>query len=141
MNGFSIDARLQAESHALGRLDGFHLRLVDKAEVPWFLLVPETDVIELCDLDDALAARLLSAANALARFVRAHFTQVKKLNVASIGNVVPQIHVHVIGRHPGDPWWPGGVWGQASAARYDARTVESIRAALAAALGATYVPG
>lgn len=138
MNGFTLDARLRADTHALGRLDGFHLLLVDKAEVPWFLLVPETGVIEICDLDDALAARLLGAANALARFVRAHFPAVRKLNVASIGNVVPQIHVHVVGRHPGDAWWPGGVWGQPSTSRYDAGAVEAILAALPPALGAAY---
>lgn len=132
---FELDPHLGRETTRLGRLDGAHVLLMHEAAVPWFLLVPETDVVELCDLDPHAHARLLAAAHMLGRFVREHFAA-DKLNVAAIGNIVRQLHVHVIGRRRDDPWWPGTVWGQSSGARRDATGNRAIRAALAAAVPA-----
>ena len=80
------------------------------ALVPWLILVPEADVIELCDLTPRMRTTLDAEIDRVSIYLRAHFP-VTKLNVAAIGNVVPQLHVHVIGRHEGDPCWPGVVWG------------------------------
>ncbi|MEQ8232308.1 MAG: HIT family protein [Gammaproteobacteria bacterium] len=132
---FELDPHLVRESTRLGRLGGAHLLLMHEAAVPWFLLVPETTAVELCDLDAGTHAAVFGAAHDLGRFVRTHFAA-DKLNVAAIGNIVRQLHVHVIGRRVDDPWWPGTVWGQSSGTRRDAAAVAAIRSALATALPA-----
>ncbi|MBK6658743.1 MAG: HIT family protein [Proteobacteria bacterium] len=134
---FELAARLRADCHVLGRLPLSHVLLLDKREVPWFILVPETAVIELCDLDADEQAQLQREVNAISRLLRARFT-VTKLNVAAIGNIVSQLHVHVIGRHAGDPWWPNVAWGQASAGGYTAAEVSAIAQCVASELGADY---
>ena len=136
-SGFELAAPLRAECHVLGRLPFCHVLLLNKAEVPWFILVPETQHIELCDLSAAEQLLLQDEINRLSRFVRAHFA-ISKLNVAAIGNVVAQLHIHVIGRHPEDPWWPQVAWGQHSEGGYaDARVVE-VAQWLVTALGDDY---
>lgn len=134
---FELAAPLRADCHVLGRLPLSHVLLLDKRELPWFILVPETGVIELCDLNDAEQTQLQREVNALSRCVRARF-DVTKLNVAAIGNVVSQLHVHVIGRHPQDPWWPQVAWGQASAGGYATAEVSAIAQGVAAELGTDY---
>ena len=134
---FELAARLRADCHVLGRLPLSHVLLLDKREVPWFILVPETAVIELCDLDAEQQAQLQREVNALSRLLRAHFA-VTKLNVAAIGNIVSQLHVHVIGRHAEDPWWPNVAWGQTSAGGYTAAEVSAIAQSVASELGAEY---
>lgn len=134
---FALDARLRQDCHPLGRLPLCHLLLVDKAEVPWFVLVPETAEIELCDLDARAQATLVDETNRVARFVRAAFP-VTKLNVGALGNIVRQMHVHVIGRREDDPWWPGPAWGQPSAGGYPAEQVAEIGARVARELGGDY---
>jgi diadenosine tetraphosphate (Ap4A) HIT family hydrolase len=110
MSGFSIHPRLVEDCHVLGRLGSSHVLLHRNASVPWFILVPETDVAEPFDLRAEARRALWDEADELARFVRTFFGVVR-INVAAIGNVVPQLHVHVVGRSPGDPCWPRPVWG------------------------------
>jgi diadenosine tetraphosphate (Ap4A) HIT family hydrolase len=108
----SVHPRLLEDCHWLGRFAVSHVMLHRNAGVPWFILVPQVDpgVIELHDLD-ALQRRLLDEElDTVARFTKAEFGA-RKLNVAAIGNLVPQLHVHVVGRHEGDPCWPRVVWG------------------------------
>lgn len=138
-NGFTLAAPLRADCHVFGRLPLCHVLLLNKREVPWFILVPETSVIELCDLSEAEQTRLQHEINLLSRFVRTRFT-VTKLNVAAIGNIVAQMHIHVIGRHVNDPWWPNVAWGQPSAAGYDAAEVNTIATWLNDGLGVDYQP-
>ena len=137
MPAFTLAAPLRAESHVLGRLPLCQVLLVNKAEVPWFILVPETAVIELCDLSATEQTRLQGEINQLARWVRAQFA-VTKLNIAAIGNIVPQLHIHIIGRHSDDAWWPGVAWGQHSAHRYAPARVAEIALLLAQDLGGAY---
>jgi diadenosine tetraphosphate (Ap4A) HIT family hydrolase len=110
MPDFSLHPQLLADCHPLGRLSATHLLLHRNAAVPWFILVPETDQANLLDLPaDARAAVLEDCAR-----VSAHLTGTlgyPKVNVAWIGNLVPQLHIHVIGRRPGDACWPKPVWG------------------------------
>ena len=138
-SGFELAAPLRADCHGLGRLPLSHVLLLNKREVPWFILVPETSVIELCDLSVAEQAQLQTEINQLSRLVRTRFP-VTKLNVAAIGNIVSQLHIHVIGRHPQDPWWPNVAWGQVSTGGYDAAEVSAIAAVLVEELGADYQP-
>lgn len=137
--GFRLDPRLERDGIALGRFKLCRLLLMNKAAVPWFILVPETDVIELCDLNLLAQAILFDEINTVSRFVK-ELDGVEKLNVAALGNVVSQLHIHVVGRHPGDFAWPGVVWGVEAGAAYSAAEIADIRAAVAAGLGEEFVP-
>ena len=128
MSRFLLDAVLARDSFALGRAAACEVRLMNNAAVPWFIVVPETSVTELCDLSAEERANLTGIVDATARFVRSEFA-VDKLNVAAIGNLVRQLHVHVIGRCGEDYCWPGVVWGTAAPAPYAPAAVERIAAA------------
>lgn len=123
---FELDARLQQDCFRLGQLEFCHLLLLDNAAVPWFVLVPETDIAEICDLPIAQQHLLLQETTAMANFVRQAFVT-DKLNVAAIGNIVRQLHVHVVGRHTGDYCWPGVVWGTVPPERYTDERLAQIR--------------
>jgi diadenosine tetraphosphate (Ap4A) HIT family hydrolase len=127
---FSLHPQLIADCHQLGRLPASHLLLHRNAVVPWFILVPETALGNLLDLPtqqrDAVLADCKRVSDHLAGAVGC-----AKVNVAWIGNLVPQLHVHVIGRGPADPCWPKPVWGHLQAERtYTETEVEAIRADL-----------
>ncbi|MEZ5667692.1 MAG: HIT family protein [Alphaproteobacteria bacterium] len=120
------------------------VRLMDDARYPWLLLVPERDgAVDLHDLDAAdcgllaLEARLCSQA-------LAELFDLAKTNVATLGNMVPQMHVHVIGRRRDDPAWPGPVWGVGTAVPYAAaeraRRVGAVAERLQAACAGTARP-
>jgi diadenosine tetraphosphate (Ap4A) HIT family hydrolase len=111
MNEFQINERLRADCVALAKLDLSHLLLMNNSLVPWFILVPETEAVELHDLSREDHARLTDEIRLVSRFVESEF-EVEKLNVAAIGNIVRQMHIHVIGRRTDDFAWPGPVWGR-----------------------------
>ena len=134
---FELAAQLRTDCHVLGRLPLSHVLLLDKREVPWFILVPETGVARRLERPRQHEPRRYREVKALRRYVRARF-QVTKLNVAAIGNIVSQLHVHVIGRHPQDPWWPHVAWGQTSAGGYADAEVRAIAQRVAAELGADF---
>jgi diadenosine tetraphosphate (Ap4A) HIT family hydrolase len=125
MPGFTLDPQLKADCHMLGMLDDHYLLLLNNALLPWFILVPQTSVTELFELDAAQQTKLLSSITVLSQFVKTTFP-VEKLNVASIGNKVKQLHVHIIGRDPSDFCWPDVVWGRPEAESYSVNTVTKI---------------
>ena len=130
MPSFALHPQLQADCHCLGRLSHSRLLLHRNALVPWFILVPETDLGNLLELPipqrDGVLADCKRVSNYLTEVLAC-----PKINVAWIGNLVPQLHVHVIGRRPGDPCWPKPVWGNLAESReYGAEAVDAIRAAL-----------
>ena len=107
---FEIHPRLTAGGFEIGRTGGCRLLLKDNALFPWFLLVPEVEGIEdLHELPPGKYEEVMAAMRRVSEFVASHF-QPEKLNVACIGNQVRQMHIHVVGRSPGDPAWPGTVW-------------------------------
>ena len=114
-----LHPQLAADCHVLGTLEGNALLLQRNASLPWFVLVPPAVPIDtpldLHELPPPLRARLDAAADRLARFVKRHLDS-HKINVAALGNVVPQLHLHVIGRRRDDPCWPRPVWGNLPAA-------------------------
>jgi diadenosine tetraphosphate (Ap4A) HIT family hydrolase len=110
MSDFELHPRLRADCHRVGRLTLSEVLLHRNAAVPWFILVPRVRVTELCDLEPDERRCLQVETDRLSRLVRARF-EITKLNVAAIGNLVAQLHVHVVGRRPGDPCWPNPVWG------------------------------
>jgi diadenosine tetraphosphate (Ap4A) HIT family hydrolase len=135
MRGFELHPRLAADTHRLGRLDLSVVLLHRDAGVPWYLLVPSVGAAEIIDLPPADRDRLQTEIQYLGEFVRKEHTP-DRLNIATIGNQVPQLHVHVIARHKHDPCWPGVVWGRlATEQRYDDVDVDARRAALAERLG------
>ena len=132
MPGFRIHPKLVEDCHVLGRLGTSHLLLHRNASVPWFILVPEVEALDLCDLDPDARRAVCDEADELGRFVKGFFG-VPRINVAAIGNVVPQLHVHVVGRAPGDPCWPRPVWGHlATVAEWGPARIGELAAGLAA---------
>ncbi len=127
-----LDPRLQQDCHELGRLACASVLLMDNADYPWFILVPFTDRVELHELDADLREALWQAVIDLSRFVSRCFAT-DKINVAAIGNVVRQLHVHVVGRREDDPCWPGVVWGTRAGPAYTPQAVAAIRRQLQAA--------
>jgi diadenosine tetraphosphate (Ap4A) HIT family hydrolase len=122
---FTLDERLQNDCVVLGDLPLSRLLLMNNALVPWFILVPKVSVIEIIDLTEHQQEALNKETNALARFVRENFS-VEKMNVASIGNVVSQMHIHVVGRHSSDFCWPGVVWGRPEKTPYSEKEIGHI---------------
>ncbi|MDY0225874.1 MAG: HIT family protein [Desulfomicrobium apsheronum] len=111
MNEFTLHPTLAADCHDLGVWRNLRLLLHKDAHVPWLILVPETSVTEWHELPGDLHRQLLAASTLLARMLKTDFA-CDKVNVAAIGNMVPQFHYHVIGRRKTDPYWPGVVWGR-----------------------------
>ncbi len=81
-----------------------------KTSLPWLVLVPDTDRTEIFELSTDEQQQLLDNISKLSAFMKQTYT-IDKLNVASIGNVVSQLHVHIIGRRKDDFCWPGVAWG------------------------------
>jgi diadenosine tetraphosphate (Ap4A) HIT family hydrolase len=137
---FVLDPAFVATSAPLGDLPLCHARLQLDARYPWVVLIPRlAGMRELEDLAQADRARLAEetvlAGAAVRAVARALDLAVDKLNVGALGNVTPQLHVHVLGRRVGDPAWPGPVWGHSPGEAYAADALERAIAAAKAALG------
>ncbi len=111
MTAFSLHPTLAADCHILGAWCGLRLLLHKDAYVRWFILVPETDATEWHDLPPDARDRILAASSILGGMLMTE-DGCDKVNIAAIGNLVPQFHFHVIGRWRTDPYWPGVVWGR-----------------------------
>lgn len=111
MAGFEVDPRLLADSIEVMDLPLCAVRLVDDSRWPWVLLIPRrAGARELFDLDAPDRALLVEEAAGVARALTG-VGPCDKTNIATLGNMVPQMHVHVIARQIGDAAWPGPVWG------------------------------
>jgi diadenosine tetraphosphate (Ap4A) HIT family hydrolase len=103
------------------------------AAVAWFILVPETEEQDLLSLPAALREAVMEECSRIAAFVREHF-RCPKINFAAIGNVVPQLHLHVVGRRATDPCWPRPIWGNLDrAVAYAPETLTGVIRSLCAA--------
>ena len=133
---FALDPRLAGDTLPLGDLKLSRALLMNDARYPWLILVPRrpnlSEIVELAAQDRAALMDEIAAASALLRAL----PHVDKLNVGALGNIVKQLHVHVLGRTVGDPAWPGPVWGVGARQPYAAETAAALvtraRAALAA---------
>ena len=125
INHPSLDVRLENDSIYLGELNGTRLLLADNMLVTWFILVPYTDKTEICDLEPDQQGQLYKAINDVSHFIKSQYT-VDKLNVAAIGNIVNQLHVHVVGRKKDDYCWPNVVWGTKEKASYTASQLDLV---------------
>jgi diadenosine tetraphosphate (Ap4A) HIT family hydrolase len=116
---FVLDARLAADTIEIGDLALSSLRLMDDSRFLWLVLVPRRpDLCELIDLDAGSRALLIEEIAAVSKALAAA-PGVDKINVGSLGNIVRQLHVHVVARRIGDAAWPGPVWGAGAPRRYD----------------------
>ena len=129
MSNVQLDAQLQQDCIVLGELECSLLLLMNNALLPWFILVPKTDKTELYELADDVQAGVWAEINAVSKFVKDEFC-IDKLNVAAIGNVVQQLHIHVIGRQHEDYCWPGVVWGRSEKTSYTKEAIKHIIAKL-----------
>lgn len=115
---FTLDPRLAADTIPAGELPLSTVLLMNDARFPWLILVPRRDAVsEITDLS-AEDARLLMDEMRLATGVMITLAKPDKVNVAALGNIVGQLHVHVVGRFLSDPAWPGPVWGVGTARPY-----------------------
>lgn len=122
---FVLDSRLRADTLPVGDLELCRILLMNDARFPWLILVPRKNGLrDLIDLNDVDQAKLLAETNTCAHALR---TLIKpaKLNIATLGNVVEQLHVHVIARFADDAAWPRPVWGIGTPEVYAAHVAET----------------
>lgn len=135
---FDMDSRLQQDSMVLGDFPLCRLLLSKDANYPWFILVPRrAGVSELFDLSQEDQAQLWKETTYLAETLKQEFAA-DKMNVATLGNVVSQLHMHVIVRRHGDAAWPAPVWGRVPAVGYTPEQVDAMRQRLRALLALDY---
>ncbi|MCW2237268.1 HIT domain-containing protein [Azospirillum canadense] len=132
---FQLHERLQADTAPVAELPLCRVLLMDNRVWPWLILVPAIPgLTEIHQLDEARRHRLVDeiaqASTALEDLVRPD-----KINVGALGNMVPQLHVHVIARTRSDPAWPGPVWGSGFAERYDPAERDSLIRSIGERLG------
>ena len=135
MSAWHLHPQLADDTVPVMELRLCEVRLMDDANHPWLVLVPRVaGMVEIIDLDPAQRTQLASDIDAASRALKALFKP-DKLNVAALGNLVPQLHVHVIARYRDDIAWPRPVWGNATARPYAPEElierVNTLRAALA----------
>lgn len=123
MSDFRLDPRLEADSRFVADGPLSQLRVMDDARFPWLLLVPRVaGATEWIDLDGGAQRLLLAELNQVSALLKAE-PGVEKLNLGALGNVVPQLHLHLVGRRTGDAAWPGPVWGSGAPARHAAEAL------------------
>jgi diadenosine tetraphosphate (Ap4A) HIT family hydrolase len=114
----SLDPRLVADSVAVGRLALCEVRLQNDTRFPWLVLVPRREgITELFDLPEADRAAAMEEISQCAAALRA-VTQCLKINVGVLGNIVRQLHIHIVARNENDAAWPGPVWGSGTRIPY-----------------------
>lgn len=133
MTAFTLHSQLAADTLPVAELSLSTVRLMRDANYPWLLLVPRIEAIDVADMTPpdraALMDELVKASTALRETVPCD-----KLNIATLGNAVAQMHVHVIARRRDDVSWPKPVWGAAPAKAYQPGEGEALAAKLAARL-------
>lgn len=133
-----LHPQLQKDCICIGRFELCRLLLMQDANYPWFILVPDREGIsEIYQLSQNDQAQLLHESSYLAEVIANAF-EADKINIAALGNVVPQLHVHHIVRYRGDPAWPAPVWGKVPAKPYAAGEQELVIAKLKILLGSEF---
>ena len=130
MTDFRLDPRLAADTVPVVDLPLSTLLMMCDGNYPWLILVPRrAGAVEILDLDPADRARMWAEVEAVAAALAAE-TRADKLNVAALGNVVSQLHVHVVARYHGDAAWPTPVWGRVPAIPLDPTRATALADAL-----------
>ncbi|WP_133131221.1 HIT domain-containing protein [Legionella yabuuchiae] len=107
---FKVDERIQSTSIELADWPLSRLFLKNESRLPWFILIPRVEgVEEIYQLDEGCRNQLIQEITKLSHEIKAHFKP-DKINVANLGNMVRQLHIHVVGRYEDDPFWPHSLW-------------------------------
>jgi len=115
MSQFVLSERLAADTRFVADWPLSRVLLMNDARYPWLILVPRhAGATELFDLSPEERSQLVEETSRAGALLKAR-TGAAKINVGALGNLVPQLHVHVVARNPGDAAWPGPVWGQGQA--------------------------
>jgi diadenosine tetraphosphate (Ap4A) HIT family hydrolase len=132
---WSLHPQLARDTMPVGDLALTRVLAMNDANYPWVILVPRrAGAVEIIDLDEAERGRLMAEIAQVSAALK-RLTACDKLNVAAIGNVVPQLHVHVVARWTGDAAWPNPVWGAVPARPYAAGDLDAFVAAVRGAVG------
>ncbi|WP_339487339.1 HIT family protein [Pseudomonas sp. EL_65y_Pfl2_R95] len=130
---FVLDSRLQMDTRVIGDFTLCRLLLMNDANYPWFILVPRREAVsEVFDLDAPEQLLLWQETAQLAAFLKQEFVA-DKMNIATLGNMVPQLHMHVVVRRTSDIAWPAPVWGKAPARAYAEAEIDNLRQRLGSA--------
>ncbi len=131
---FKLHSRLQSDTIEIGRFTLSRLLLINDSQYPWFILVPEraevTEIYQLSELDQIL----LQKESSLLAKTMANIYHADKINIAAIGNIVHQLHIHHIVRYKSDIAWPAPVWGGFEAIPYSVQQLEIEKTKLSTAL-------
>jgi len=118
-DAWTLHPQLDRDTASLGDLPLSRVLVINDANYPWLLLVPRRpDITEVIDLGEVEQAQLMTEVTRVARALR-EATACHKLNIAALGNAVPQLHVHIIARFRNDPAWPKPVWGAVPPRAYE----------------------
>jgi diadenosine tetraphosphate (Ap4A) HIT family hydrolase len=132
---WSLHPQLEQDTETIGDLALSRLLVSNDANYPWLLLVPRRPgASEIIDLDAADQRQLMAEIATVSRALKA-VALCDKLNVAAIGNMVPQLHVHIVARRRDDPAWPKPVWGAVPARAWDNAEQERLIVALRSKIG------
>jgi diadenosine tetraphosphate (Ap4A) HIT family hydrolase len=127
---WTLHPQLASDTVNLGNLPLCQVLVIQDANYPWLLLVPRRpDIVEVLDLDEVEQAQLMTETTRVARALR-EITKCDKLNIAALGNVVPQLHVHVIARRKTDAAWPRPVWGVVPPVNHDPEELKQFISAI-----------
>lgn len=136
----NIHQQLASDCVLLGNFPLCHLLLMNDSQYPWFILVPDrVDIREIFQLDDNDRRQLLEESCLLSEFLIETYAG-DKLNIAALGNQVPQLHLHHIVRYASDAAWPAPIWGKSPPQAYSPGAIDEIRTLLATAALKDYVP-
>ena len=134
MQSFSLHPRLAADTVPVADWGLSRVLLMNDARYPWLVLVPRrAGLTELHDLSHAESLVLTEELRRASSHLKT-LTDAAKINVGALGNLVPQLHVHVVARNPGDAAWPVPVWGQGAAVPYEPAARDALLAKLKAGL-------
>ena len=115
---FQLHPQLEADTHLICRTENCQILLMDDARFPWIVLVPEVaDIRELYELKERQQQQAYQSILRISKSL-AEYSNADKMNVAALGNQVPQLHIHIIARYETDAAWPGPVWGVGQAEPY-----------------------
>ncbi len=132
---WSPHPQLASDTHGVGDLPLSRVLIIKDANFPWVILVPRrAGVSEVFDLNPEDQTQLMGEITRTGMALK-EITACDKINIAALGNVVPQLHVHVIARSKSDAAWPQPVWGKLKPAPYDTRTLREFAGLLTRALG------
>lgn len=119
---FKLDNRLENDSFFMQEIKNFQIRLMNVQEFFWIVLIPiKPNLIELSDLEVDERNELLNFAVDLGDYIKS-YQNFDKVNIGMLGNVVAQLHLHIVLRNKDDPAWPGPVWGWKSTSNIDEET-------------------